>query len=202
MQSAQIFDQIAARLPDLLVKGACLDNEAEIDSLVRKGIEGACPTTERVRNVDPDVLSIVREIEHSETSLTSDQAVTFANPFFDAIVQMGAALRDLRLGSAYGQELPELDPAYEIMPAQCFDRNGIEWSVLLRSRPNGRTSDITEHGSFLGQKPTLTPVLSDGKWWIAASHPTRYTLFLFGGPDASSMHTSEVSIKASCYRQL
>jgi hypothetical protein len=38
MQSAQIFDQIDERLPDLLVKGRYLDKEAEIESLVRKGV--------------------------------------------------------------------------------------------------------------------------------------------------------------------
>lgn len=201
MQSAQIFDQIAERLPDLLVKGACLDNKAEIELLVRKGIEGRCLPTESVRKVNPDVLSTVREIEDCETSLTSGQAVAFADPFFDAIKAMGTAMRGLGLGSAHGQALPELDPAYEIMPAQCFDRIGMDWPVLLRSCNNSQTSGITEHESTLEQKPTLTPVLSDGKWWIATFYPSRQGLSLIGGRDASSIHASKVSIQTPyCHR--
>lgn len=91
MQSAQIFDQIDERLPDLLVKGGYLDKEAEIDSLVRKGVEGTCPPTESLWKANPDLLSTVREIEDSETSLTSGQAVAFADPFYYTINAMGTA---------------------------------------------------------------------------------------------------------------
>jgi hypothetical protein len=199
MQSARIFDQVAERLPDLLVTGACLDHEAEIDSLVRKGIEGTCLPTESAQKVNPDVLSTLREIEDSETSLTPGQAVAFAGPFFDAIKSMGTALPSLGLESTHQQALPELDSAYEIMPARCFDRIGTEWPVLLRPRDNDQTGGILEHDSTLEPKPKLTPVLSDGQWWIATCHPGRHGVSLIGGQGASSIHTLNVGVQTSCF---
>jgi hypothetical protein len=44
-----------------------------------------------------DLLSTVREIEDSETSLTYGQAVAFADPFYYTINAMGAAMRGLGL---------------------------------------------------------------------------------------------------------
>jgi hypothetical protein len=198
MQSARIFDQVAERLPDLLATGACLDHEAEIDSLVRKGIEGTCLPTESAQKVNPDVLSTVREIEDSETSLTPGQAVAFAGPFFDAIKSMGTALPNLDLESTHQQALPELDSAYEIMPAQCFDRVGTEWPVLLRPLHDGHISGILEHDSTFEPKPKLTPVLSDGQWWIATCHPGHHGVSLIGGRGTSSIHTLNVGVLKSC----
>lgn len=60
-------------------------------------------------------------MKDSETSLTPDQAVIFANSFFDAIKSMGTAMRGLGLESAHEQTLPDMDPLYEIMPARCVD---------------------------------------------------------------------------------
>jgi len=109
VQSAQIFDQIAERLLDLLMEGACLDQEAEIDSLVRKGIEGIFSPTEGAQKVNPDVLSTAREMKDSETSLTPDQAVTFANSFFDAIKSMGTAMRGLGLENRRASPYPQAE---------------------------------------------------------------------------------------------
>lgn len=193
IQSARIFDHIAARLPDLLVKGACLDREAEIDLLVRKGIDGTPPTSESAQKVNPDVLSIVRDIEDSERSLSPIQAVKFADPFFDAIRMMGAALRGLNLANAHKQALVECDPAYEIMPARHFVHIGTEWPVLLRSCGNGHTGGATDHGSTNKPKPRLTPVLSKGQWWITTYYPGDRKLSLVGGQDVSSKYISNVN---------
>lgn len=198
MQSARIFDQVAERLPDLLVTGACLDHEAELDSLLRKGTKRTSLSTDNAQRVNPDMLSTVREIKDSETSLTPDPAVTLADPFFDAIKSMGTALRGLGLKSTHEQALPDLDSAYEIMPAQCLDRVGMEWSVLLRPCNDGQTSGIVEHDSVLKPKPTLTPVLSDGRWGIATCHPGHRIVSLIGGQDAASIYTSKVNVQTSC----
>ena len=194
MQSARIFDHVAARLTELLVNGACLDHEAEIDSLVRKGIGETCPPMESGLETNTDVLSILREIQDLETSATPSQAVTFADSFFEAIKMMGITLRGSGLKRTHDQPLSEWIPAYDIMPAQYFDQIDVEWSDLLRRCQGGNTRKAAEHDS-VEPKPKLTPILSDGQWWIATCRPGCHDVSLIGGQEVSSKCTSNVSVR-------